>query len=69
MTDEKESAEDLDKRLRVEMPMYEEAERIMARLMTAGDDGSWASEIDPVRVHIYATAILAEELEAIKTAP
>jgi hypothetical protein len=51
MTDEKESAEDLDKRLRVEMPMYEEA------------------EIDPVRVHIYATAILAEELEAIKTAP
>jgi hypothetical protein len=58
----KESTVELETRLRRELPMYAEAKRIHARMMAAGDDGSWAGETNPTRVMIYATAILAEEL-------
>jgi hypothetical protein len=57
-----ETTEELRARLNATIPMYAEAKRIHARLMTAGDDGSWAGETDLVKVVMYATAILAAEL-------
>ncbi len=61
-----ETVEELDARLERDMPMYGEAKRIQAKMMLAGDDGSWAGELDPVRVMISATAILAKELDALQ---
>lgn len=64
-----ETAEALEQRLRGELPFYARAERIHTKMMLAGDDGSWAGETDVAKVMVYATAILAEELEVFAKNP
>ena len=58
-----ETNKQLEARLRTELPKYDDAKRLLAKLQGAGDDGSWAGELDSVRVTIYQISILAEALE------
>jgi hypothetical protein len=52
----------LEDELRAKLKYYDAAKAIHASMLFAGDDGSWAGETDPVKVHLLATGKLAHEL-------